>query len=186
MPLTANVNKFEGMGAHDALMEVSGVLNTMAVSLAKIANDIRFLGAGPRAGHAELVLPHDGLTSSIMPGKRNPTLAEALLQVCYQVMGNHVTVTHAAAAGHFELNVAKPVIVANILQSIGLLADAATVFGTDMVAGIEPNTATLQRHVAHSIMLATALDRKRVVSGKSVSVRVDLGGRRFIKKKNKK
>ncbi|MCW0235122.1 MAG: class II fumarate hydratase [Ferrovibrio sp.] len=158
LPFVTNPNKFEGMGAHDALMETSGMLNTLAVSLAKIANDIRFLGSGPRAGLAELVLPHDGLTSSIMPGKRNPTLAEALLQVCYQVMGNHVTVTHAAAAGHFELNVAKPVIVHNVLRSVDLLADAATVFGSDMVAGIEPNTATLQRNVEHSIMLATALN----------------------------
>lgn len=158
LPFVTNPNKFEGMGAHDALVEASGMLNTLAVSLAKIANDIRFLGSGPRAGLAELVLPHDGLTSSIMPGKRNPTLAEALLQVCYQVMGNHVTVTQAAAAGHFELNVAKPVIVHNVLRSIDLLADAATVFGSDMVAGIEPNTATLQRNVEHSIMLATALN----------------------------
>jgi fumarate hydratase class II len=158
LPFTANPNKFEGMGAHDAMVEASGMLNTVAVSLAKIANDIRFLGSGPRAGLAELVLPHDGLTSSIMPGKRNPTLAEALLQVCYQAMGNHVTVTQAAAAGHFELNVAKPVIVHNVLKSIELLSDAATVFGSDMVAGIEPNTATLQRNVEHSIMLATALN----------------------------
>lgn len=157
-PFVANPNKFEGMGAHDALVEASGMLNTLAVSLAKIANDIRFLGSGPRAGLAELVLPHDGLTSSIMPGKRNPTLAEAMLQVCYQVMGNHVTVTQAAAAGHFELNVAKPVIVHNVLRSIELLADAAAVFGSDMVAGIEPNTVTLQRNVEHSIMLATALN----------------------------
>lgn len=158
LPFTANPNKFEGMGAHDAMVEASGMLNTVAVSLAKIANDVRFLGSGPRAGLAELVLPHDGLTSSIMPGKRNPTLAEALLQVCYQVMGNHVTVTQAAAAGHFELNVAKPVIVQNVLKSIELLSDAAAVFGSDMVAGIEPNTATLQRNVEHSIMLATALN----------------------------
>ena len=158
LPFTANPNKFEGMGAHDALVEASGMLNTIAVSLAKIANDIRFLGAGPRAGLAELVLPHDGLTSSIMPGKRNPTLAEALLQVCYQAMGNHVAVTHAAAAGHFQLNVAKPVIVFNILTSIRLLADAAQVFGRDLVAGIEPNMVTLRRNVEHSIMLATALN----------------------------
>jgi fumarate hydratase class II len=158
LPFRTNPNKFEGMGAHDALVETSGMLNTLAVSLAKIANDIRFLGSGPRAGLAELLLPHDGLTSSIMPGKRNPTLAEAMLQVCYQVMGNHVTITQAAAAGHFELNVAKPVIVHNILQSIGLLADAAQVFGDDMVAGIEPNQATLARNVEHSIMLATALN----------------------------
>jgi len=158
VPFSANPNKFEGMGAHDALVEAGGMLNTLAVSLAKIANDIRFLGSGPRAGLAELLLPHDGLTSSIMPGKRNPTLAEALLQVCYQVMGNHVTVTQAAAAGHFELNVAKPVIIANILQSIALLSDAAAVFGSGMIAGIEPNEATLKRNVEHSIMLATALN----------------------------
>lgn len=158
LPFVTNPNKFEGMGSHDALMEASGMLNTLAVSLVKIANDIRFLGAGPRAGHAELVLPHDGLTSSIMPGKRNPTLAEALLQVCYQVMGNHVAVTHAAAQGHFQLNVAKPVLVYNILTSIEILSDAAQVFGRDLVAGIEPNEATLTRNVEHSIMLATALN----------------------------
>jgi len=158
LPFRANPNKFEGMGAHDAMVEAAGMLNTLAVSLAKIANDIRFLGSGPRAGLAELQLPHDGLTSSIMPGKRNPTLAEALLQVCYQVMGNSVTVTQAAAAGHFELNVAKPVILHNVLQSIRLLADAARMFGSKMVAGIEPNRATLARNVEHSIMLATALN----------------------------
>lgn len=158
LPFQANPNKFEGMGAHDALVEASGMLNTLAVSLAKIANDIRFLGAGPRAGLAELRLPHDGLTSSIMPGKRNPTLAETLLQVCYQTMGNHVAVTHAAAAGHFELNVAKPVILHNVLQSIRLLADAAQVFGDELVAGTEPNEPTLQRYVEQSVMLATALN----------------------------
>ncbi|WP_290985622.1 lyase family protein [Ferrovibrio sp.] len=158
LPFRANPNKFEGMGAHDALVEAGGMLNTLAVSLAKIANDVRFLGSGPRAGLAELLLPHDGLTSSIMPGKRNPTLAEALLQVCYQVMGNCVAITQAAAAGHFELNVAKPVILHNILQSIRLLADGAQVFGEKLVAGIEPNHATLARNVEHSIMLATALN----------------------------
>ncbi len=158
LPFQANPNKFEGMGAHDAMVEASGHLNTIAVSLARVANDIRFLGAGPRAGLAELVLPHDGLTSSIMPGKRNPTLAEALVQVCYRVMGNHVTVTHAGAAGHFELNVAKPVIVDAVLQSIRLLADAATAFAEDLVAGIEANQAQITHYVENSIMAATALN----------------------------
>lgn len=158
LPFRANPNKFEGMGAHDAMVEASGHLNTIAVSLARVANDIRFLGAGPRAGHAELTLPHDGLTSSIMPGKRNPTLAEALVQVCYRVMGNHVTVTHAGAAGHFELNVAKPVIVDAVLQSIGLMADAVTAFAEDLVSGIEPNREKLKGYVENSIMAATALN----------------------------
>ncbi|MEQ9126101.1 MAG: class II fumarate hydratase [Alphaproteobacteria bacterium] len=158
LPFRANPNKFEGMGAHDAMVEASGHLNTVAVSLARVANDIRFLGAGPRAGHAELTLPHDGLTSSIMPGKRNPTLAEALVQVCYRVMGNHVTVTHAGAAGHFELNVAKPVIVDAVLQSIGLMADAVTAFAEDLVRGIEPNREKLKGYVENSIMAATALN----------------------------
>ena len=158
LPFRANPNKFEGMGAHDAMVEASGHLNTIAVSLARIANDIRFMGAGPRAGHAELTLPHDGLTSSIMPGKRNPTLAEALVQVCYRVMGNHVTVTHAGAAGHFELNVAKPVIVDAILQSVSLMADAVTAFAEDLVRGIEPNREKLKGYVENSIMAATALN----------------------------
>ncbi len=155
---TANINKFEGMGAHDALVEASCAMNTVAASLTRIANDIQFLGAGPRAGHSELHLPHDGLTSSIMPGKRNPTLAETLLQVCYRVMGNHVTVTHAGAAGHFELNVAKPVIIDAILQSAALMAEAVTAFADGLVAGIEPDRKTLASDVAGNLMVATALN----------------------------
>lgn len=158
LPFVTNPNKFEGMGAHDALVEVSGALNVLATSLTRIANDIRFLGAGPRAGLAELILPHDGLTSSIMPGKRNPTLAEALLQVCYRVMGNHVTVTHAGAAGHFELNVAKPVIIDAVLQSIALLSDATEAFATGLVAGIEANHDQIAHYVARNLMVATALN----------------------------
>jgi fumarate hydratase class II len=121
-----NPNKFEGMGAHDALVELSGMLNVIAVSLTKIGNDIRLLGSGPRAGIAELVVPADGLSSSIMPGKTNPTQCEALTMVAAQVMGNHVAVTFAGAQGHLELNVFKPVIIQNVLQSCRLLADSAT------------------------------------------------------------
>ncbi|MCA8928357.1 MAG: class II fumarate hydratase [Alphaproteobacteria bacterium] len=158
LPFHPNRNKFEGMGAHDAMVEASGHLNTVAASLVRIANDIRLLGAGPRAGLAELVIPHDGLTSSIMPGKRNPTLAEALVQVCYRVMGNHVTVTHAGAAGTFELNVAKPVILDAVLQSAKLMADAVTAFAEHLVRGIAANRERLAHYVEHSIMAATALN----------------------------
>ncbi len=157
-PFVANPNKFEGMGAHDALVEFSGALNTIAVSCVRIGDDIRYLGAGPRAGHAELVLPHDGLTSSIMPGKRNPTVAEALAQVCYQVFGAHATVTHAGAAGRFELNVAKPIILFNVLKSLQNLGDAARLFADDLVSGIQPNQERLKRYVDQSIMIATALN----------------------------
>ena len=158
LPFRPNPNKFEGMGAHDAMVEASGHLNTIAGSLVRIANDIRLLGAGPRAGLAELVIPHDGLTSSIMPGKRNPTLAEALVQVCYRVMGNHVTVTHAGAAGTFELNVAKPVILDAVLQSTRLMADAVTAFAEQMVRGLEANRDRITHYVETSIMAATALN----------------------------
>lgn len=153
-----NPSKFEGMAAHDALVEVSGALNVLAVSLAKIANDIRWLGSGPRCGLGELVLPDDGLTSSIMPGKRNPTIAEALLQVCWQVTGNHATITAAGASGNFELNVAKPVLIYNLLQSIRLLADAANVFATRLVHGLEVDAARLAANVERSLLLATALN----------------------------
>lgn len=158
LPFVANENKFEGMGAHDALVETSGALNTIAASLVRIANDIRFLGAGPRAGLAELKLPSDGLTSSIMPGKQNPTLAEVLVQVCYRVMGNHVTVTHAGAAGHFELNVAKPVIIDAVLQSIDLLTDAIAAFGDKLASGIEPNFDRIESYFERNLMVLTALN----------------------------
>lgn len=153
-----NPSKFEGMGAHDTLVEVSGALNTLATSLLKIANDIRWLGSGPRCGLGELVLPHDGLTSSIMPGKHNPTIAEAVAQAAYQVIGNHATVTAAGASGNFELNVAKPVIIYNVLQSIRILADVSRVLATRMIRDIDANRAKLEQNVSNALLLATALN----------------------------
>nr|WP_245291296.1 lyase family protein [Methylobacterium aquaticum] len=133
LPVVPNPSKFEGMGAHDALVEVSGALNVLAVSAIKIANDIRLLGSGPRCGLGELVIPDDGLSSSIMPGKRNATVAEALVQAAFQVVGNHATVSAAGASGTFELNVAKPVLIYNLLQSIRVLADGARIFALRLV-----------------------------------------------------
>jgi fumarate hydratase, class II len=153
-----NPSKFEGMGAHDTLVEVSGALNVVAVSLVKIANDIRLLGSGPRCGLGELIVPHDGLTSSIMPGKRNPTLGEVLAQAAYQVAGNHVTVTMAAAAGTFELNVAKPVIIYNILQSIRILADSSRIFSLRLVRDLTVDRARLALNVSNALLLATSLN----------------------------
>jgi len=153
-----NPSKFEGMGAHDAFVEASGALNAVAVSLMKIANDIRFLASGPRCGLGELVLPHDGLTSSIMPGKRNPTVAEVLVQAAQQVMGNHATISIAGAAGSFELNVSKPVIIYNLLQSIRLLSDSARMFATRVVEGLEVDRKRLAANVSNALLLATALN----------------------------
>ena len=153
-----NPSKFEGMGAHDAFVEASGALNTVAVSLIKIANDIRFLASGPRCGLGELILPHDGLTSSIMPGKRNPTVAEVSIQAAQQVMGNHATVSIAGAAGFFELNVSKPVIIYNLLQSVRLLSDSARVFATRAVQGLEVDCARVAANVSNALLLATALN----------------------------
>jgi fumarate hydratase, class II len=164
-----NPNKFEGMGAHDALVELSGMLNVIAVSLTKIANDIRLLGSGPRAGIAELVVPADGLSSSIMPGKTNPTQCEALTMVAAQVMGNHVTVTIAGAQGHLELNVFKPVIIQNVLQSCRLLADSAVSFATHMVDRLEPNHEQIATNLAKSLMLVTALN-PRIGYDKAVKI----------------
>lgn len=152
-----NPSKFEGMGAHDALVEVSGALNGLAVTLLKVANDIRFLGSGPRCGLGELVVPHDGLTSSIMPGKRNPTIAEMLAQVCFQVTGNNAVVTAASASGHFELNVAKPVIIYNVLQSIRILSDGINVFATRMIRDLDVDRRQIALNVANAPLLATAL-----------------------------
>lgn len=157
LPFVTAHNKFEGMAAHDALVEVSGALNVLAVSLMKIGNDIRFLGSGPRGGLGELILPANEPGSSIMPGKTNPTQAEALTQVCAQVMGNHVTVTVAGSNGHFELNVFKPVIVFNLLQSIRLIGDACISFTDNLVTGIQANTERLRQLMANSLMLVTAL-----------------------------
>ena len=155
---TPNPNKFEGMGAHDTFVELSGVFNTIAVSLNKLGNDIRLLGSGPRAGLAELIVPDDGLSSSIMPGKTNPTQSEALTMVCAQVMGNHVAVTIGGAQSFLELNVFKPLIIHNVLQSGRLLADAAESFAVNMVDLLEPNQQRITENVAKSLMMATALN----------------------------
>jgi len=151
------VNKFEALAAHDAVVETSGALNTLAVSLMKIANDIRLLGSGPRAGLGELQLPENEPGSSIMPGKVNPTQAEALTQVCAQVMGNNTGITVAGAGGHLQLNVFKPVLIYNLLQSIRLLAEAARSFADNCVAGTEPNGERLAEMSGKSLMLVTAL-----------------------------
>lgn len=160
LPFVTAPNKFEALAAHDALVELSGALNTVAVSLMKIANDIRLLGSGPRSGLGELRLPENEPGSSIMPGKVNPTQCEALTMVCCQVMGNHVAVTIGGANGHLELNVFKPVIVHNVLQSIRLLADAARSFTDNCVAGIEANRERIRELVERSLMLVTALAPK--------------------------
>ncbi len=157
LPFFSARNKFEAIAAHDAMVEVSGVLSTIAASLFKIANDIRFLGSGPRCGIYELKLPANEPGSSIMPGKVNPTQAEALTMVCAQVVGNHTTVAFAGSQGHFELNAFKPVIAYNVLQSIRLLADAAKSFTCRCLKGIEPNRERIARFVERSLMLVTAL-----------------------------
>ncbi len=155
---TAAANKFEGMAAHDALVELSGAYNVIATSLMKIANDIRLLGSGPRSGLAEINLPENEPGSSIMPGKVNPTQAEAMTMVCAQVMGNNVAVTIAGSNGHLELNVFKPVIIHNVLQSGQLIADAATSFTDNCVVGITPNLARIKQSLEQSLMLVTALN----------------------------
>jgi len=157
LPFQSAANKFEPLATHDAMVEVSGVLNTIAVSLNKIANDIRLLGSGPRSGLAELFLPENEPGSSIMPGKVNPTQCEAMTMVCAQVMGNHTTVTVAGAQGHLELNVFKPVIVYNALQSIRLLSDAVRSFTDNCIVGIEPNISRISELVGRSLMLVTVL-----------------------------
>jgi fumarate hydratase, class II len=157
LPFASAPDKFEALAAHDALVEVSGALNVLATSLMKIANDIRLMGSGPRCGFGELHLPENEPGSSIMPGKVNPTQAEAVTQVAAQVMGNHVTITVAGSQGHFELNVFKPVIVFNLLQSIRLIADASESFAEHCVAGIEANRAQIEAMLYRSLMLVTAL-----------------------------
>ena len=157
-PFVAAANKFEALAAHDALVELSGALNVVAVSLNKIANDIRLLGSGPRSGIGELVLPANEPGSSIMPGKVNPTQCEALTMVCAEVMGNHVAVTVAGAQGHFELNVFKPVMIFNVLRSLRLLADGAVSFADLCVAGLEADRERIELSMRRSLMLATALN----------------------------
>ena len=157
LPFVGAPNKFEAIATHDAIVEASGALNVVAVSLNKIANDIRLLASGPRSGFGELRLPANEPGSSIMPGKVNPTQAEALTMVYVQVMGNHVTITIAGASGHLELNVFKPVIIHNFLQSVRLLADASRSFAEHTVVGIEPNTERINTFLNSSLMLVTAL-----------------------------
>ncbi|MCB1591699.1 MAG: class II fumarate hydratase [Alphaproteobacteria bacterium] len=158
LPFVTAENKFEALAAHDALVEASGALNVLAASLMKIANDIRLLGSGPRCGFGELSLPENEPGSSIMPGKVNPTQCEALTMVCAQVMGNHVAVTVAGSNGHFELNVFKPVMIYNVLQSIRLIADGCNSFTDNCVVGIEANTARIDKLMNESLMLVTALN----------------------------
>ena len=158
IPFTTAENKFEAMAAHDAVVEASGAANTVACSLMKIANDIRLLGSGPRCGIGEISLPENEPGSSIMPGKVNPTQSEAMTMVCAQIMGNHTTVTVAGSNGHFELNVFKPVMIYNLLQSIRLLADACRSFTDNCVVGIEANEARIKKLLNDSLMLVTSLN----------------------------
>lgn len=153
-------NKFEALAAHDAIVEASGALNTVACSLFKIAQDIRYLGSGPRCGYGELSLPENEPGSSIMPGKVNPTQNEAMTQVCVQVMGNNSTITFAGASGQFELNVFKPVLISNLLSSIRLLADACYSFRVHCVDGIQANKDKINKLLHESLMLVTALNPK--------------------------
>lgn len=158
LPFVTAENKFAVLAAHDQLVMLSGALNTAACALMKIANDIRLLGSGPRCGIGELSLPENEPGSSIMPGKVNPTQSEAMTMVCAQVMGNHTTVTIAGSNGHFELNVFKPVIIYNVLQSIRLLADASVSFTDNCVVGIEANRERIAQIMSESLMLVTSLN----------------------------
>ena len=157
LPFKPAPNKFSELAAHDAIVNFSGTLNTCAVSLMKISNDIRFLGSGPRAGYGELILPENEPGSSIMPGKVNPTQCEAVTMVCVKVIGNHTGITLAGTHGHFELNVFKPLIAHNILQSIDLLADSTKNFSLFCIKGIKANKKKIKEHLDNSLMLVTAL-----------------------------
>lgn len=158
LPFVTAPNKFEALAAHDAMVELSGALRRLAVSLMKIGNDIRMLSSGPRSGIGEIVIPDNEPGSSIMPGKVNPTQPEALTMVAAQVMGNDVTVGIGASNGHFELNVFKPVIAANVLQSARLIGDACVSFNDKCAEGIEPNRPVIKRHLENSLMLVTSLN----------------------------
>ncbi|MBC6981056.1 class II fumarate hydratase [Caulobacter sp. 17J80-11] len=160
LPFKTAPNKFEALAAHDAMVFSHGAINTVAASLFKIANDIRFLGSGPRAGLGELSLPENEPGSSIMPGKVNPTQSEALTQVCVQVFGNNAAITFAGSQGHFELNVFNPVMAYNFLQSVRLVADASVSFAENCVVGIEPRLDNIQSGLERSLMLVTALAPK--------------------------
>merc|ERR1712061_445759 len=158
LPFVTAPNKFEALAAHDAMVEVSGALNVLACSIMKIANDLRFLASGPRCGLGELSLPENEPGSSIMPGKVNPTQCEAITMVAAQVMGNHVAVTVGGSNGHFELNVFKPMMVANVRSSVRLLGDSAVCFSKNCVEGIKPNTDKIEKVMRESLMLVTALN----------------------------
>jgi fumarate hydratase, class II len=158
LPFVTAPNKFEALAAHDAMVELSGALKRSAVALMKIANDIRMLSSGPRCGIGEIIIPDNEPGSSIMPGKVNPTQPEALTMVCAQVMGNDVAVSIGGSMGHFELNVFKPVIAANVLQSARLIGDACVSFNDKCALGILPNLPMIQQHLENSLMLVTALN----------------------------
>ena len=160
LPFKPAVNKFAELAAHDSIINFSGTLNTCAVALMKISNDIRFLGSGPRAGYGELILPENEPGSSIMPGKVNPTQCEAVTMVCANVIGNHTGITVAGSHGHFELNVFKPMIAHNVLQSIDLIADSTKNFALFCVKGIKANKKKIKEHLDNSLMLVTALAPK--------------------------
>ena len=160
LPFTTAPNKFEALAAHDAMVMTHGAINTVAGSLFKIANDIRFLGSGPRSGLGELALPENEPGSSIMPGKVNPTQCEAMTQVCVQIFGNNAALTFAGSQGHFELNVFNPVMAYNFLQSVRLMADAALSFTDNCVVGIQPREDNIKAGVERSLMLVTALAPK--------------------------
>jgi fumarate hydratase class II len=160
MPFTTAPNKFEALASHDAMVMSHGAINTVAASLFKIANDIRFLGSGPRSGLGELALPENEPGSSIMPGKVNPTQCEALTQVCVHIFGNNAAITFAGSQGHFELNVFNPVMAYNFLQSVRLMADAAVSFTDNCVVGIEAREDNIQAALERSLMLVTALAPK--------------------------
>ncbi|MHC0052995.1 class II fumarate hydratase [Actibacterium sp. D379-3] len=157
LPFVTAPNKFEALAAHDAMVEISGALKTVAASLFKIANDIRFLGSGPRCGLGELILPENEPGSSIMPGKVNPTQCEALTQVCAHVMGNDAAVGFAGSQGHFELNVYKPMMAYNVLQSMQLLGDSASAFTDNLVVGLKADEVRIEKLMRESLMLVTAL-----------------------------
>jgi fumarate hydratase class II len=157
LPFVTAPNKFEALAAHDAVVEMSGAVKTVAASLFKIANDIRFLGSGPRCGLGELILPENEPGSSIMPGKVNPTQCEALTQVCAHVFGNDAAIGFAGSQGHFELNVYKPMMIYNLLQSMQLLGDASATFTDNCVAGTEADEERISKLMWESLMLVTAL-----------------------------
>ncbi|PSB41917.1 class II fumarate hydratase [Cyanosarcina cf. burmensis CCALA 770] len=180
LPFISAPNKFAALAAHDAIVAASGTLKTLATSLMKIANDLRWLGSGPRCGLGELILPANEPGSSIMPGKVNPTQCEAMTMVCVQVIGNDTAIAVAGSQGNFELNVFKPVMIHNLLHSIRLLADACSSFTEHLVVGIEPNREQIQHFLTNSLMLVTALnphigyDRAAAVAKKAYSDRTTL------------